>query len=256
MPNLVALTREVSPGIALCELTHQPRVAIDLEKTRAQHRQYERALEASGCSVRRLPAGPDMPDSVFIEDVALVLDRIAIITRPGADSRRVECAGVEEALAPFRAIARIEPPGTMDGGDVLVVGRAIFIGISSRTNDAAVEQVRAHVSGLGYSVRAVRVSGCLHLKSAVTAASDKVLLMNRTWAPSGAFTGFEIIDVDADEPNAANVVRIGSRLVYPAAFPKTRKRIEDRGFDITAVDMSELAKAEGAVTCCSLVFEP
>ena len=175
--------------------------------------------------------------------------------RPGAGSRRVECAAVEEALAPFRTVARIEPPGTLDGGDVLVVGHAIFIGLSSRTNEAAVEQVRARVSGLGYSVNAVRVSGCLHLKSAVTAASDGVLLMNRAWAPSGAFTGFEIIDVDADEPHAANVVRVGHRLVHAAAFPKTRKRIEDRGFDVTAVDVSELAKAEGAVTCCSLVFE-
>jgi dimethylargininase len=255
MSDLVALTREASPAIARCELTHLSRVPIDLDKARTQHEDYERALTALGCTVHRLPSGPEMPDSVFIEDVAIVLDELAIVARPGAPSRRVECAAVEDGLAPYRTtVVRIEPPGTLDGGDVLVVGRSIFIGISSRTNDAAVEQVRTRVAPFGYSVQAVSVTGCLHLKSAVTAAGDNVLLMNRAWAPVDLFRTFDIIDVHPDEPYAANVVRVGDGLLYPTAFPRTRDRLETRGFRVTAVDVSELAKAEGAVTCCSLIF--
>lgn len=252
--SLVALTRAISPAIARCELTHLSRVAIDLERARVQHDGYERALRALGCAVHRLPAGPEMPDAVFIEDVAIVLDGLAVITRPGAASRRVEREAVAQALAPYRPLAHIEAPGTLDGGDVLVIGRSIFIGISSRTNLAAVEQMRRLVDPVGYLVRGVRVTGCLHLKSAVTAASDDVVLMNREWAPAGAFANFDIVDVHPAEPGGANVVRAGHGVVYPTAFPRTRERLEARGFEVTGVDVSELAKAEGAVTCCSLIF--
>jgi dimethylargininase len=251
---MLALTREVSPAIVHCELTHLARVPIDLGKAMEQHAAYERALEWLGCRVRRLPAGPDMPDSVFIEDVAVVLDEVAIITRPGAESRRIERPVVEAALAPLRPLAIIEAPGTIDGGDVLVSGRSIFIGLSSRTNAPAVDQVRAIVESHGYSVHTVRVTGCLHLKSAVTEAGKGLLLMNPAWAPAPAFAGFDIIDVDPTEPYAANVVRVGERLLYPTLFPRTRRRLEDRACNVTVVDVSELAKAEGAVTCCSLIL--
>ena len=250
----VALTRDISPAIAQCELTYLSRVPIDLERARAQHERYERALEALGCDVHRLPAGPEMPDAVFIEDIAIVVDGLGIITRPGASSRRVEREAVARALSSYRQLAHVRAPGTIDGGDVLVVGQSIFVGLSSRTNLAATEQLRTLVAPFGYPVRPVRVSGCLHLKSAVTAASDDVLVMNRAWAPVDAFTGFDIVDVHPDEPYGANVVRVGPRLVYPAAFPRTRERLEARGLDVTCVDVSEFAKAEGAVTCCSLIL--
>jgi len=252
--SLIALTRAVSPAIARCELTHLSRAPIDFERARAQHEGYEDALRALGCTVQQLPTGPEMPDAVFIEDAAVVVDGLAIITRPGAQSRRSECEGVARALEAYRPLAYIEEPGTLDGGDVLVVGQSIFIGLSSRTNLAAVEQMQRLVAPLGYMVQAVRVTGCLHLKSAVSAAADDVVLLNRDWAPVDAFTGCDIIYVHPDEPHGANVVLIGQSLVYPTAFPRTRERLESRGLGVTGVDVSELAKAEGAVTCCSLIF--
>ena len=254
MPALIAITREVSPSIATCQLTHLKRQPIDVARVRAQHAEYERALQRLGCTVRRLPASADMPDSVFVEDIAVVFDDIAIVTRPGATSRRVEVAGVVEALSRQRPLATLEPPATMDGGDVLVVGRSIFVGRTSRTNDAGIDQLREAVRRFGYSVTPASVRGCLHLKSAITALDDQTVLINRRWAAEEEFVGLELIDVDPLEPGGANVVRVGAELLYASAFPRTRERVEQRGYVVTAVDVGELAKAEGAVTCCSLIF--
>jgi dimethylargininase len=254
MSEPIALTRAVSPAIAGCELTHLPRVAIDARKASAQHAEYERVLQDLGCAVQRLAAGPGMPDSVFIEDIAVVLDEIAILTRPGAESRRAESPAVAEALHSYRPLARIEPPGTMDGGDVLVAGRSIFVGCSSRTNTAGIDQMRQLVAPLGYALHPVSVRGCLHLKSAATAASDEALLVNPVWLRAGEFRGFDLIHVDPGEAYGANIVRVTNRLLYSAAFPRTQERLERRGFEVMTIDVSEIAKAEGAVTCCSLIF--
>ena len=254
MSDLIAITREVSPAIARCELTHVPRVPIDVATARAQHAEYERALVNGGCSVQRLSAGVDMADGVFVEDTAVVFDEIAIIARPGAESRRAETADVEEALKHHRLLGHIEAPGTLDGGDVLVVGRSVFVGSSSRTNAAGIEQLRRLVEYFGYSLQTVAVRGCLHLKAAVTAVTDETLLMNREWARADEFVGLDIVDVHPDEPRGANVARVNGRLLYAAAFPRTQERLERRGHGVTTVDLSEIAKAEGAVTCCSLIF--
>lgn len=251
----IALTRAVSGAIARCELTHLPRVAIDAGKASAQHAEYERVLQRLGCTVQRLAAGPDMPDSLFIEDIAVVLDEIAIVTRPGAESRRAESAAVAEALEAYRPLAFIEPPGTMDGGDVLVVGQSIFVGCSSRTNTAGIDHMRRFVAPLGYALQPVSVRGCLHLKSAVTAVGDETVLINPAWAPTDEFRGFDLIDVDRGEAYGANIVRVMDRLLYSAAFPRTRERLQRRGFEVMTVDVSEIAKAEGGVTCCSLIFK-
>jgi dimethylargininase len=240
--------------MARCELTHRARVPIDVGRAAAQHAAYERALVRLGCSVPRLGSGPDMPDSVFVEDAAVVLDEIAVIMRPGAASRRGETTLVADALRPYRSLARIEPPGTMDGGDVLCVGRTIFVGSSTRTNASGVAQMTDLAAPHGYRVRAVKVHGCLHLKSAVTAVSHEVLLVNRDWIASDELEPFELIDVDPAEAAAANVACVGGRLLAAAAFPRTRRRLEQRGFPVTAIDLSEIAKAEGAVTCCSVMF--
>jgi dimethylargininase len=253
--SLIALTRAVSPAMADCELTHLARTPIDVNRAKAQHAAYERALTALGCDVRQLPSGVDVPDAIFIEDVAVVLDEVAVITRPGAVSRQVEVPPVEAALAACRPIARIGPPGTMDGGDVLVVGRTIFIGRSGRTNDDGVAQFAAVVAPYGYRVQGIAVTGCLHLKSAVTALDDRTLLINRAWVAPGDLGPFEFVEVAVGEPWAANVVRVGGRILSAAAFPRTKEAIERRGFPLTIVDVSEIAKAEGAVTCCSLIFK-
>jgi dimethylargininase len=249
----VAITRAVSPALASCELTHLQRTPIDVERARQQHRAYEQALIAAGGAVQRLESGADMPDAVFIEDAAVVFDELALIARPGAVSRRRETAAVADALRPYRPLVPIETPGTVDGGDVLVVGREVFVGLSTRTNNAAVEQMRAALEPHGYAVHAVTVRGCLHLKSAVTALDDATLLVNADWIDSDRFDRFTCIDVDSAEPSAANALRLPDRIIFPAAFPRTAERLAERGFRLEIVDASELAKAEGAVTCCSLI---
>jgi dimethylargininase len=251
----VAITRQVSPAIDRCELTHIAREPIDYERACAQHRQYEDALRSLGINVISLGAEPDLPDSVFVEDVALVLDECAIMLNPGAPSRRPEVASVETALAPYRDIFRVQPPGTVDGGDILKVGRTIYVGMSSRSTDNAIEQIEAILEPIGYKVRAVNVTGCLHLKSAVTQVSKDTLLINPQWVSKDDFPGMQYIEVDPSEPYAANAVLVDDTIIYPSSFPKTRAKLEKAGIKFRMVDADELAKAEGAVTCCALIFK-
>jgi dimethylargininase len=251
---LIALTRPVSAALARCELTHLARTPIDVARAAVQHAAYEIALRAAGAIVHRLPAADDLPDAVFVEDVAVVLDEVAVITRPGAASRRPETAAVEAALAGFRPLAHVAAPGTVDGGDVLVAGRTLFVGRSSRTNEDGVRQLASAVNPYGYRVVAVEVGGCLHLKSAATLVGDGLLLVNPAWVPAGAFPGFDRLAVDPAEPYAANALRVRDRLLFPEHFPRTRNRLEGRGLSVVPVPCDELAKAEGAVTCCSIVF--
>lgn len=251
----LAITREVSPALARCELTHVARQPIDPERARDQHHRYERRLTDLGCAILRLPAEPDMPDSVFVEDVAVVLDEIAILTRSGAPSRRPEVVAVAEAVRPYRPTATIPSPATLDGGDVLVLEKTIFVGRSSRTDARGVDELCRIVSPFGYEVRPVSLSGCLHLKSAVTRISDDGVLIHPGWADPGAFAAHDRIEIEPSEPFAANALLVGGTVVYPSAFPRTLRRLEARGIRVVTVDVSELAKAEGAVTCCSLCFD-
>jgi dimethylargininase len=248
-----AITRAVNTGIARCELTHLTRQPIDVDAVRRQHDAYEQELQAAGYVVTRLAADGDIPDSVFIEDIAVVFDRLAIVTRPGAVSRRAESAAVADALRPLRPLHTIDPPGTIDGGDVLTIGRRVFIGESRRTNAAAIAQMRAILAPHGYTVTAVAVRGCLHLKSAVTAIADDLVLINRDWVPPEPFLPCRWLDVDAAEPTAANALRLRDSVLYPLTCPRTRERIEQRGISVVDIDVSEIAKAEGAVTCCSVI---
>jgi dimethylargininase len=251
----IAITREISSALGRCELTHLTRQAIDVEQARREHQAYEQCVREAGYRLERLGAGADMPDSVFIEDIAVVFDEVAIITRPGAESRRAETAAVAGALRAYRPIRSIEPPGTIDGGDVLTVGRHVYVGESGRTNRSAIAQMESILVPHGYTVLAVAVHGCLHLKSAVTAIADDILLINRHWAPADRFRAFDLVDVDPTEPTAANALRLHDRVIHPALFPRTRARMTDRGIRVVGVDVDEIAKAEGAVTCCSLVFD-
>jgi dimethylargininase len=255
MTQPVALTRGVSPALATCQLTHVARVAIDVDRASRQHAAYETAIGDAGYRVIRLPGSPEMPDCVFIEDTAIVLDEIAIVTRPGAVSRREETAAVADELSRHRALRFIEAPGTVDGGDVLVVGRDLFIGRSTRTNGPGIDQIRRLASSAGYSVHEAEVIGCLHLKSAVTALDARTLLVDPVWIDTTLFEDFRIVAIDARERGAANVLRLRDRVIVPAAFPRTAERIGAAGHRVVTVDVGELAKAEGAVTCCSLIVE-
>lgn len=252
--RMIAITRQVSPSIDRCELTHLEREPIDVDLARRQHGEYEGTLARFGCEVLRLPAEPDLADAVFVEDTAIVLDECAVIARPGARSRRRETSSAAAALEAFRVLHRIEAPGTLDGGDILVVDRTIYAGVSSRSDRGGIEQLRFLAGRYGYRVKPVAVSGCLHLKSAVTRVSRDALLINRRLTGDELFGGMDLIDVDPAEPKGANALLVGNVVLYPAAYPLTRARLEDRGIPVWTVDLSELAKAEGAVTCCSIVF--
>ncbi len=251
----IAITRAVSPAIADCELTHLARRSIDFETARIQHHAYEAALRSLGCDVHTLPADSALPDSVFVEDVAVVLDEVALLTRPGAPSRRAETAAVADALTPYRPLLSLEAPATLDGGDVLRIDRTLYVGLTDRTNQAAIDQMAAAIGPHGYGVRAVPVVGCLHLKSAATLVAPGTVLCNRRWIDPSVLAGVDVLEVDPAEPYAANGLLVGDRVIYPTGFPATRRVLERRGVALLPLDVSELQKAEGAVTCCSLVFE-
>jgi len=250
----IAITREVSPSLGHCELTHVTRSPIDIDKAHVQHSAYQRTLASLGCRVVTLEAEPAMPDAVFVEDVAVVLDEVAVMTRPGAPSRRGEVASIAELLRRHRPLRTIEAPGTLDGGDVLRVGRTLYVGQSGRSNAEGIAQLANAIAEFGYRVQAVPFRGCLHLKSAVTAVRDDALLMQPAWVDGSSFAGFKVIEVDPTEEHAANVLRIGDSVVMPACFPRTEQRLREAGIDVVTVDVSELQKAEGAITCGSLVF--
>lgn len=251
----IAITRQVSPNISQCELTHLDRQPIDVERAQLQHHHYETALATLGCQVLQLPAEPALPDSVFVEDTAVVLDEIAIITRPGADSRKPETVSIAAALQPYRTCCVIEAPGTVDGGDVLRLGKTLYVGLSSRSNQAALAQMADCLKPFGYTVQGVAVNGFLHLKSAVTQVAEHTLLINPAWIDASRFGDRQIIEIDPTESYAANSLLIGETIIYPTSYPRTRQRLEQAGIPVYAVDVSELIKAEGAVTCCSLIFQ-
>lgn len=250
----IAITRKVSASLARCELTHLERSPIDVTRAAAQHEAYERTLAALGCAVVSLPEEPELPDAVFVEDTAVVVDEVAVITRPGAASRRAETASVAAVLARYRPVVTITAPGTLDGGDVLRLGRRLFVGVSGRTDGAGIGQLRAALAPYGYTVEAVPVHGCLHLKSAVTQVAPDAVLVNPAWVDPRTFAGFAPIPIDPGEPFAANALLLGDAVVYPEAFPATAAALARAGVALATVDVSELAKAEGAVTCCSLIL--
>lgn len=250
----IAITHVPSPRMNECVVTHVERRPIDVAIAQRQHEAYRRALAECGAEVRLLDVNAAMPDCVFIEDTAVVLDELAIMTSPGAPSRRGEPAGIEIELAKDRRIVRIEAPATLDGGDVLRVGKTILVGASSRTNALGAEALDEHARPLGYDVRVVAVKGCLHLKSACTALPDGRLLVNPAWLDVESLRDFDREVLGEDEPAAANVVVIGQAVCMSAAYPRTAERIRRLGFAVQTIDLSEFAKAEGCATCLSLIF--
>jgi dimethylargininase len=249
----IAITRKISPKFNECELTHIARTPIDLEVARAQHHEYVNALAEAGCQIIELPAENDLPDSVFVEDVAFILPEVAVITRPGADSRKPETKSIIPALSPYRPLVHIVEPATVDGGDVLVLGKNIYIGNSTRSNQESIDQMQNLLDNYGYRVIRVEMHDCLHLKSAVTKVDDHTLLINPNWLDTSHFKGFDWIEVDPTEPLAANCLPVNGRIIFPVIFPKTRVRLEACGCKVQPVNVDEIAKAEGAVTCCSLI---
>src|SRR5882724_1521115 len=252
---LTVITRAVSPALANCELSFIPRQPIDLGIAHQQHHAYEKLLASLGARVISLPAEPELPDSMFVEDPALVVDELAVIFPLGTETRRREAATIAAALAPFRKLAYVKFPGTIEGGDILRVARKLFVGLTARTNADGISQLADITAPHGYEVVSVPVSGCLHLKSAVTSLDSNTLLANRAWFESSIFEGYQWVDVDPAEPYAANALALGGTIIFPASFGRTRARIEARGFEVTSLDISELQKAESGLTCSSLLFD-
>jgi dimethylargininase len=250
---LRAITRQVSPTLADCALTFLDRSPIDAAKAIEQHRIYERTLENLGATVISLPADAAFPDGVFVEDPAIVLDEVAVICRPGAESRRGEAASLAEAIAPFRELKWIREPATIEGGDVIRMGKILYVGLSQRTNQQGIEQLEELIAPFGYWVEPVDVRGCLHLKSACCRLDESTLLINRHWIDPGPLEDYRLIEVVEDW--AADVLRISNTIVMPAGFPKTQERLERLRYWTMAIDVSELQKAEAGVTCMSLIFD-
>jgi len=237
-----------------CELTYREREPIDAGVAARQHRAYCDALRACGARVLTLPRADELPDSVFVEDTAIVLDEIAVLTRPGVESRRGEVGLIEKDVAGLRTVVKVEAPATLEGGDVMRVGRTLYVGLSPRTNAGGSEALRRFAAPHGYEVLTVEMRGCLHLKTGCSALDDATVLVNPEWVDAGAFDAHEVVAVDEAEPWAANVLRVGDWVCVSSAFPRTAALLRARGYDVRAVEVSEFAKAEGGMTCMSLLF--
>jgi len=250
----VAIVRGVPGTLPRCELTHLAREPIDLARAALQHAAYADLLRSLRLEVVELPADPAFPDCCFVEDVAVVLDEVALVTMPGASSRRGEVEPVAEALSRFRPLERMLLPATLDGGDVLRVGRRLFVGRSARTNTAGVERLAAVAAPLGYQVVSVEVRGCLHLKSAVTALDEDRVLANPSWIDTAPLAGLERVEVAPGEPGGANVLGVRGVVVAHPGFPRTLDRVAALGYEVRPLDVSEFLKAEAALTCKSLLL--
>ncbi len=253
---LIAITRAVSPTLAQCELTHLPRDPIDVARAIAEHALYEGALRSLGATVVRAPAEPDLPDAVFVEDTALALDEVAVLTRPGSPTRQREVDSMVQALGAYRPLLRILAPGTLDGGDVLRVGRKLSVGKSSRSNAEGIAQLGALLKEWDYEVIGVPFEGCLHLKSAVTQVAERLLLMNPKYVGADRFAPMEALPVAPAEPDGANALWVAEAgaVIYADHHPETAGRLDRAGVRIVPVPATELAKAEGGVTCCVVLL--
>lgn len=251
---IVALTRAPARALDACELTYREREPIDAGLAAAQHRGYCEALEACGARVVTLPAVDELPDSVFVEDTAIVLDEVAVLTRPGVESRRGEVSLIEPEVARLRPVVRVETPATLEGGDVLRLGRTLYVGLSPRTNAEGADALRRFAAPHGYEVLTVEPRGCLHLKTGCSGLDEKTVLVNPDWIDAAVFRGREVVTVDASEPWAANVLHVNNSVCVSASCPRTAEKLSTRGYAVRVVEVSEFAKAEGALTCMSLLF--
>jgi len=252
--RLIAVTHLPSPRLQHGERTYIGDAAVDYAVALRQHTQYCDALRSCGADIITLDVNRAMPDCVFVEDTAIVLDEIAVMMSMGAESRRGEPAGIEPTLRRFRAIEHVRLPATIDGGDVVRAGRMLYVGASPRTNAAGIDALRDIVRRHDYEVIAVPVTGCLHLKTACSALPDGRFLVNREWIDVSPLPSGALVDVPVAEPWAGDVLVIGDSIIASDAFPDTARLLQGRGFGVTQVAVSEFAKVEGGVTCLSLVF--
>jgi len=236
------------------ELTHIERAPIDISAARIQHEEYRSRVCAQGAKLIDLPPLEGYPDGVFVEDVLVALPELFVICRPGAASRRGEVASVEAALPRDRPVRRIEAPATIDGGDVLQIGRTLYVGRSTRTNEAGIAALTQCVRPFAYQVVAIEVSLSLHLKTAVTFIPGGAILFNPDWVDAGNFGDWPRIEAAPEEPFAGNSLGVGDQLFMQAAHPATASRVTKAGFPVERLDNREFAKAEAGLTCMSVII--
>ena len=252
---LTAITHSPSPALTQCELTYLARRVIDPEMTASQHEQYNDMLRRCGVQVLTYDDNISLPDSVFVEDAALVLDEIGIMMSMGAETRRSEVQFIESLLVKYRQVKHISLPAQLEGGDILQIGKNLYVGLSSRSNRQGVEILEQIVRPYGYRVTGVEVSGCLHLKTGVTALDDDTLLINPKWVDPGPFDNMKQLAVPEEEPFAANILQINGTICLHSGFTQTRELLEKRGYQVDTTDISEFHKAEAGLTCMSLIFQ-
>jgi dimethylargininase len=252
---LKAITRAVSQNIGRCELTFRRRESVDYEKAVGQHEAYCDLLGRLGVEVLNLEACDEYPDCCFVADTAIILDELAVIASMGAPSRRGEISAVEKILSLHREITRIEPPATLDGGDVIRLGKELFVGCSTRTNAEGVEALTRITRPFGYEVTPVVVTGSLHLTTACSALDEETVLLNPCWIDDRPFKRFKILHAFEEEPWAASIVRVGRAVCLEAHSPRTLQMVARHcGADVEVTDISEFRKAEGSLSCLSILF--
>jgi len=251
---LTVITHLPSPSLELCELTFLEQETIDIQKAQKEHENYCLMLEECGAKVIIHDENISLPDSVFVEDPIIVFDEIAVLTSLGVESRRKESQSMETTFSKYRNVQRINLPAKIEGGDVLKIGRRIFVGLGARTNAAGIDALRDIIAPYGYEVISVAVPGCLHLKTGCTALDEHTVLINPTWVDSNAFGEFTQINVPTEEPFGANILKINETICMNRAFPKTIELVESLGYKVKSTDITEFVKAEAGLTCMSVPF--
>jgi dimethylargininase len=246
---LVGLTNAVSQGLV------ESYSAVDYPLALRQHEEYCAALAGHGVRVERLAENASSPNGCFVEDTAIVVDEVAVMTSMGAESRREEPAAMEQVLSRYREIARVSPPATIEGGDVLRLGKRLWVGVSSRTNAQGFAELERILKPFGYDLTAVNVKGGLHLKSACTALDAETFLVNPQWIDVEPLKQFKLLPVPEDEAMAANTLRVGETLFVQAGFPRTIEMVQGFYVKTEVLNISEFIKAEAGLTCLSLIFE-
>jgi dimethylargininase len=254
MPSPTAIVRQPGGDLSACELSYQQRDSIDAERLATQHAAYVAALRVAGLNVITLPALPEFPDSVYVEDTAIVLDEVAILTRPGAPSRLGEVGPMAKTLEPLRTCLSMQVPSTLDGGDVCLHDGVLYVGQGGRTNHAGLKELAHLVLAHGYRVKAVELGDCLHLKSAMSSLPDGRILLYRDWLNLSRVEHSGIIEAHPSEPCGANVLAVGEHVICSSAYPRTNERLSSEGFNLLEVNLSEVHKMEAAVTCPSLIL--
>lgn len=249
-----AIVRDVPESFNRCVSNSNTYDDIDTELAKLQHQQYCKTLSLLGINLIRLDTDDSLPDCCFTEDTAVIIDDLAIITSPGIESRVAETIALEKTLALYKGIFRISQPGTIEGGDVLRIERTLYIGISSRTNSEGIRQMAAILEPRGYCIVPVEIRNTLHLKSVCTYLGNGLIIVAEGYFDLNIFSGFEKIIVPEEEAYCANCLSVNRRVIIPKGFPKTKELLEEKGLLVIELEMSEFRKADGALTCLSVIF--